>query len=189
MLKSEARKIYRERRNAIAPAEREKLDDLLLIQFQKLNLPFLHTVMSYFPIEENKEPNTNLFTEFLEFRNPALNLAYPKINAETRTLQAVLTNADTAFQKGIYDVPEPIGDHFISPGAFDLVLVPLLICDHKGFRVGYGKGFYDRYLPYCRDNCIKIGFSYFDPVAEITDKNDFDVPLDLCITPDNVYVF
>jgi len=171
MLKSEARKIYRERRNAIAPAEREKLDDLLLIQFQKLNLPFLHTVMSYFPIEENKEPNTNLFTEFLEFRNPALNLAYPKINAETRTLQAVLTNADTAFQKGIY------------------VLVPLLICDHKGFRVGYGKGFYDRYLPYCRDNCIKIGFSYFDPVAEITDKNDFDVPLDLCITPDNVYVF
>lgn len=189
MLKSEARKIYREKRDAIPSAEREKLDDLLLIQFQKVDLPFLHTILSYLPIEENKEPNTNLITGFLEFRNPALNLAYPKINAETRTMQAVLTNADTAFQKGIYNVPEPVSGHFISPEAFDLVLVPLLICDHKGFRVGYGKGFYDRYLPYCRMNCIKAGFSYFEPVDEITDKDEFDVSLDLCITPDNVYVF
>jgi 5-formyltetrahydrofolate cyclo-ligase len=45
------------------------------------------------------------------------------------------------FQKGIYNVPEPISDHYISPEAFDLILVPLLICDRKGFRVGYGKVF------------------------------------------------
>src|SRR5258705_5598202 len=173
MLKSKARKIYRQKREAISPAEREKLDDLLLIQFQKVDLPFLNTILSYLPIEENKEPDTNLITSFLEFRNPALNLAYPKINAGTRTMQAVLTNADTAFQKGIYNVREPVSDHFISPEAFDLVLVPLLICDHKGFRVGYGKGFYDRNLPHCRINCIKAGFSYFEPVEEITDKDEF----------------
>ena len=83
MLKNEARKIYREKRDSISTAERERLDDLLLIQFQKVDLPFLHTILSYLPIEENKEPNTNLITGFLEFRNPALNLAYPKINAET----------------------------------------------------------------------------------------------------------
>src|SRR6266705_1950390 len=107
MLKSEARKIYREKREAIPPAEREKLDDLLLIQFQKVDLPFLHTILSYLPIEEHKEPDTNLISGFLEFKNPALNLAYPKINAESRTMKAILTNADTAFQKGIYNVHEP----------------------------------------------------------------------------------
>jgi 5-formyltetrahydrofolate cyclo-ligase len=189
MLKNEARKIFREKRDALSSAERKKLNDLLLIQFQKVDLPFLHTILSYLPIEENKEPDTDLITGFLEFRNPALNLAYPKINAETRTIQAMLTNADTAFQKGIYNVPEPISDHFILPEAFDLVLVPLLICDSKGFRVGYGKGFYDRYLPHCRSDCIKAGFLYFEPVDEITDTDEFDVPLDLCITPYNIYVF
>jgi 5-formyltetrahydrofolate cyclo-ligase len=128
--------------------------------------------MSYCPIEENKEPEyTILSPRFLKSGILALNLAYPKINAETRTMQAVLTNADTAFQKGIYNVPEPISDHFISPEAFDLVLVPLLICDRKGYRVGYGKGFYDRYLPYCRTDCIKAGLLYFEPVDEITDTD------------------
>jgi 5-formyltetrahydrofolate cyclo-ligase len=189
MRKSEARKLYCEKRNALSLAERTKLDDLLLIQFQKIDLPFLHTILSYLPIEENKEPNTNLITGFLEFRNPSLNLAYPKINAGAQTMQAVLTNADTAFKKGIYNIPEPISDHFISPEAFDLVIVPLLVCDRKGFRVGYGKGFYDRYLPHCRADCIKAGFLYFEPVDEITDKDEFDVPLNLCITPQNIYVF
>ena len=51
------------------------------------------------------------------------------------------------------------------------------------------KGFYDKYLKGCRKDCIKAGFSYFEPVDSISDRHDFDVPLDLCITPQNVYVF
>lgn len=189
MIKSEARKIYREKRNALSHAERLRLDDLLLIQFQKAELPFLHTILSFRSIEENGEPDTKAFTAFLEFRNPALNIAYPKVNKESKGMQAVLTDADTPFQKGLYNVPEPLSDHIISPEAFDLILVPMLICDQNGYRVGYGKGFYDRYLMYTRDNCIKVGFSYFEPIEEIADKNEFDVPLNLCITPQKIYVF
>jgi 5-formyltetrahydrofolate cyclo-ligase len=77
----------------------------------------------------------------------------------------------------------------MAPADIDMILVPLLAFDKKGYRVGYGKGFYDKYLADCRKNCIKAGFSYFDPVDEIADKGDFDVPLDLCITPQSVYVF
>jgi 5-formyltetrahydrofolate cyclo-ligase len=189
MLKYEARKIYRQKRDALPAAERAKLDDLLLIQFQKAELPFLHSVLSYRSIEENSEPNTNIITAFLEFRNPALHLAYPKVNNGAGIMQAVLTDADTAFEKGAYNVPEPISNHILTPEAFDLVLVPLLIFDKQGFRVGYGKGFYDKYLSCCRPNCIKAGFSYFEPIDEIADKDEFDVPLDLCITPHNIYVF
>lgn len=189
MLKYEARKIYREKRDALPAIERTKLDDLLLIQFQKAELPFLHTILSYRSIEDNNEPDTNLITNFLKFRNPSMLLAYPKVNNNAGTMQAVLTDADTAFQKGAYNVPEPISNHILSPEAFDLVIVPLLIFDKQGFRVGYGKGFYDKYLSHCRADCIKTGFCYFEPVDEITDKDEFDVPLDLCITPHNVYVF
>jgi 5-formyltetrahydrofolate cyclo-ligase len=99
MLKMQSKKNIQEKRDAIPPVEREKLDESVADTISEVDLPFLHTILSYLPIEENKEPNTNLITGFLEFRNPALNLAYPKINAVTRTMQAVLTNADTAFPK------------------------------------------------------------------------------------------
>lgn len=189
MTKAEARTIYREKRNALDEAGRSKLDDLLLIQFQKLELPFLHTVFSYWPIAENNEPNTHLFTDFLSFRNPALNLAYPKLSRGAETMEAVMINEDTAFKKGLFNVPEPISDHLISPESIDLVFVPLLICDRRGYRVGYGKGYYDRYLKQCRADCIMAGILYFDPVDVITDTDEFDVPLNLCITPRHSYVF
>jgi len=189
MLKYEARKIYREKREELSEAEKTKLDDLLLIQFQKAEIPFLHTVLSYRSIQDNNEPNTELITGFLEFKNPALHLAYPKINNNTVTMQAVMVDADTAFEKGPYNVSEPISTHILLPTAFDLILVPLLIFDKQGFRVGYGRGFYDKYLSHCRPDCIKVGLCYFEPIDEIADKDEFDVPLDLCITPHNIYVF
>ena len=70
-----------------------------------------------------------------------------------------------------------------------MVFVPMVAFDMKGYRVGYGKGFYDRYLPRCRPDVIKIGFSFFDPVDNIKDIADFDVPLNFCITPSRIYEF
>ena len=70
-----------------------------------------------------------------------------------------------------------------------MVLVPLLACDRAGHRVGYGKGFYDRFLAACRPDCRKIGLSYFRPVEAIVDVYDGDVRLDRVITPDGVIQF
>ncbi|HEX8461529.1 MAG TPA: 5-formyltetrahydrofolate cyclo-ligase, partial [Segetibacter sp.] len=71
----------------------------------------------------------------------------------------------------------------------DLVFVPLLAYDKRGYRVGYGKGFYDRYLSLCKPEVLKVGFSYFGPEESIDDTHQFDVPLNYCITPDNIYEF
>jgi 5-formyltetrahydrofolate cyclo-ligase len=189
MTKKELRNIYREKRNALTATEQDKLDDLLLIQFQKAELPFINTLLSYWPIEENKEPNAHLFTDYLEFRNPELLVAYPKTDFIINEMEAVATNEETEFIKNEQNIYEPESGNRMAPADIDMILVPLLAFDKKGYRVGYGKGFYDKYLADCRKNCIKAGFSYFDPVDEITDKGDFDVPLDLCITPQSVYVF
>ena len=104
-------------------------------------------------------------------------------------MDAVAVTEDAAFIKGSFNVPEPVSDHILSPESFDLVFVPMLICDQKGYRVGYGKGFYDKYLAKCRRDCIKIGLSYFPPVDSIEDKEQFDIPLNICITPQQAYVF
>jgi 5-formyltetrahydrofolate cyclo-ligase len=70
-----------------------------------------------------------------------------------------------------------------------MIIIPLLAFDEKGYRVGYGKGFYDRYLKECREDCLKIGLSYFEAVPSVDDAAEFDVPLDFCITPQRTYVF
>lgn len=189
MLKKEARKIYKEKRMNLPEAERLKLDDLLLIQFQTMDLPFLNTLLSYWPIEENKEPNTHLFTEFLKFRNPELKICYPVSDFNTMTMQAIATGIDTPFEKRNLNIYEPDKGDPVLTNEIDIIFVPLLAFEKNGYRVGYGKGFYDIYLAECREDCIKAGFCYFDPLDLIDDLDEFDVPLNLCITPKNVYVF
>jgi 5-formyltetrahydrofolate cyclo-ligase len=189
MLKRNARKIYREQRKAVSASDKTKWDDLLLIQFQTLPLPFLSTVLSFYPLEENNEPDTFVIARYLQFKNPGINIAYPKTNLLDHSMQAIVCPEDAAFEENDFYVPEPVGGDSIDPQIIDLVLVPLLAFDKKGYRVGYGKGFYDRFLLQCKERCIKIGLSYFDPLDRIEDANEFDVPLDFCITPQKVYVF
>ena len=189
MLKSEARKIYKEKRQALPLSERVKMDDLLLIQLQTTGLPFITFLLSYWPLEEAHEPNTHLFTDYLEFQNPEIVVCYPKTDFSSLTMQSLQTNDDTRFRKNQYNIYEPEDGEIVSPGGMDMIFVPLLAFDKKGYRVGYGKGFYDRYLSQCRSGCVKIGFSYFEPLDALDDAGEFDVPLDLCVTPTTVYAF
>jgi 5-formyltetrahydrofolate cyclo-ligase len=189
MLKKDARQLYREKRMALSDQERVKLDDLMLIQFQSAGLPFIESLLTYWPIEENNEPDTHLFTEFLRFRNPELKVCYPQSDFAAGYMQAALTDIDTPFTKTVLNILEPDSNEILLPEEIDLVFVPLLAFDKKGYRVGYGKGFYDKWLAGCREDCIKVGFSYFEPVESLEGRHDFDVPLNLCITPHNLYVF
>jgi 5-formyltetrahydrofolate cyclo-ligase len=99
MLKAEARKYYRDKRMELSNAERSKLDDLLLIQFQTVKLPFINTLLSYWPIEENKEPNTHLFTDYIEFKNPEVKICYPKADFKKKVMTAVITDEETKFKR------------------------------------------------------------------------------------------
>jgi 5-formyltetrahydrofolate cyclo-ligase len=55
--------------------------------------------------------------------------------------------------------------------------------------VGYGKGFYDKFLNECRKDLVKIGLSLFNPVDKISDIQKHDIPMDYCITPEKIYAF
>ena len=189
MLKSEARNYYRAKRNEITPQQKMKLDDLLLIQFQKLFLPPIYNLLSFVPIEGNNEINTFLLTDYLAFTNPGLQVAYPKTNLLSAQMQAIVVTDDTVFEENNYRIPEPAAGEVLDPAMIDVVLLPMLGFDKKGNRVGYGKGFYDRFLKQCTDDCIKIGLCYFEAVDALDDTNEFDVPLNYCITPQMIYVF
>lgn len=166
-----------------------KWDDLLLIQFQTLQLPFIEYVLSFYPIEENNETDTLLITDYLHFKNLDLKICYPKTNLQQCTMQAIMCNADSIFEANAYNIPEPLDSDAAEPSLIDMVIIPMLAFDEQGNRVGYGKGFYDRFLTQCRSDCLKVGLSYFDAIDSVEDANEFDVPLDLCITPQRIYVF
>jgi len=189
MHKAEARELYRQKRKELSDAERAKADDLMLIQFQTIELPPIHHLLAYWPIEENNEPNTHLFNDYVEFKNPAIKFLYPKTDFEKLHMEAIEVNADTAFQKNGWNIHEPLDGTVTDAMTIDMIFVPLIIFDKHGYRIGYGKGFYDKYLKGCRPDCLKVGFCYFEPIDAIEGTREFDVPLNLCITPNNAYVF
>ena len=88
-----------------------------------------------------------------------------------------------------YGIPEPVDGLEVPPQKIDVVFVPLLAFDGKGHRVGYGKGFYDRFLADCRKDVLAVGLSFFEAEEAYITHNETDVPLDFCVTPKRVYAF
>ncbi|ULQ57723.1 5-formyltetrahydrofolate cyclo-ligase [Flavihumibacter rivuli] len=190
MTKQELRKQYTEKRLAIPDRERRKLDDLLLINFQQLDIPpFVETVMSYWPLETKGEVNTFLITDFLEFRMPGLQLAFPVSDFTNHSMKPMLVNDDTDYVRNEYGIAEPVNCPELSPKDIDMVIVPLLAFDRMGYRLGYGKGFYDRFLAQCRADVFRLGLCYFEPLDALPGIDHFDVPLSACVTPATIYEF
>ena len=189
MIKTALRSIYKDKRNALSEKDRMKLDDLILIQLQQLPMPDIQTLLSYMPIALHNEVNTTPITDYVKFRIPGLQLAFPKINYAQVSMQAILVDDTTDYAVNHHGIAEPQQGTVLPPEELDMVFVPMLAYDKRGYRVGYGKGFYDRFLELCRRDVIKIGFSYFEPEPLISDVNDFDIPLNFAITPECIYEF
>jgi 5-formyltetrahydrofolate cyclo-ligase len=187
--KAALRQAYREKRMALSPGMESRLQDLLLIRFQQLPLPFVDTVHCYLPATTRKEPDPLPLARFMAFRNPALQLIVPVVNADRQTLSHVLLEADTMLELNNWGIPEPVDAQPADPSSAQLVFIPLLAFDRQGHRVGYGKGFYDRFLANLPQDILRIGLSFFDPVERITDTNTFDIRLHYCVTPEHLYAF
>ena len=189
MTKKELRVLYKSRRKQVDPHQAEKLNDLILIQFQKIKLPFIGCVHTYLASLRLNEPDTSSIIRYLHFREPQLKVAVPRIDLSTNDMHHIHMDDNVNLLTNNYGIDEPeTGDH-VEINEIGLVLVPLLAFDAAGFRVGYGKGFYDRFLKKCRPDTIKVGISFFDEPQEIDDIDVFDVPLDYCATPSRLFTF
>lgn len=105
-----------------------------------------------------------------------------------KKMESIRIESHTPFTISPWGIEEPELGAIVPPGAIDLVLLPLLVFDIAGHRLGYGGGFYDRYLPYCL-HATKVGLSYFDPIAALPEIEAYDIPMDYCVTPTQVHHF
>jgi len=189
MTKKELRILYKQKRLDLSAKDKVIFDDLMLLQLQTFNFEGVKTLLTYWPIEENNEPNSSLFSRYLSYFVPNLRIAYPVSDFTTNTMNALIVDEETIFETNKYGLTEPKEGIEIDPNEIDLIFVPNLICDKQGFRLGYGKGFYDRFLTACNTDVMLIGFNYFEPINSISDIDEFDIPLNYCITPNNVFEF
>lgn len=188
MNKSDLRKICLAGQKSLSFGERiEKsraISENFFENFDLAKIDFLH---SFLPIEKFNEIDTKFIFQKIWKDFPHVRTLVPRVDFESFEMKNLLYDAETELSQNAWNIHEPLHDETIETEKIDAVLVPLLCFDVRGFRVGYGKGFYDRFLKNCRADCLKIGLSYFAPVEKIADADEFDVKLDFCVTPFEVY--
>ncbi len=158
----------------------------MLGHFTSLSFAGIKTIHIFLPISEKKEPDTFLFIDWLRLNHPEIDIIVPRADFDTSLMTHVVYEGTESLVKNIFNILEPQSGT-LHTGDVDLVLIPMLAFDKRGYRVGYGKGFYDRFLQNIETN--KIGLCLFEPTADIDDVNEFDVKLDACITPLGVHRF
>ena len=187
MHKKELRSKYKSLRASLSENEIEEKS--LAIANKLLALPIWENTYFhiFLPIIEQKEVDTEVILHMLAGKDKEIIVS--KSDFESRKMTHFLLTDATKIKKNDYNIPEPIDGIEIPTSKIEVVFVPLLAFDKKGNRVGYGKGFYDRFLSECNPETIKIGLSFFDPEELISDVNDDDIRLNYCVTPNTVFSF
>ncbi|MDF2833527.1 5-formyltetrahydrofolate cyclo-ligase [Chryseobacterium indoltheticum] len=186
MKKSEIRKIYLEKRKNLSQDEVFLLSERIFENFVKFFKPVSKQKVHIFvPIEKFKEINTQIFIDYFLSRN--IKVFVPKI-VDTKLISVEIFS-DTQFETNNWGISEPVSNEDSEVLDFDFVITPLLYCDFKGNRVGYGKGFYDQFFENISKNSKKIGVNYFNPDDIIDDVRENDIPLDYLVTATDVLSF
>jgi len=80
----------------------------------------------------------------------------------------------------IFEIPEPVGDFFVDFDQIDLAVIPGVAFDIDNYRLGRGKGYYDKLLPNVK--AIKVGVCFLFQRFDIVPTDKYDIPMDMVIT-------
>lgn len=186
MLKAELRKEYMQKRKALSTDEAFLLSENILANFLAYFKPERgQKVHVFMPIKKLKEIDTGIFID--AFLKADIRVFVPKVVEDK--LISVEISKDTIFETSSWGISEPVSNEDSQELYFDYVITPLLYCDHKGNRIGYGKGFYDAFFQSISVESKKIGVNYFNPAEAIDDVWENDIPLDYLVTPTEVLSF
>lgn len=185
--KKHARTLFREKRSQLTPHEiQEKSIEIAnrLLQLPIWDCNVFHVFLS---IERLKEVDTESILTLLMAKDKKIVVS--RTDFEKREMIHYAVNENTKFKKSEWGICEPIEGELVKSTEIEVVFVPLLACDFKGNRVGYGKGFYDRFLLNCSEKAIFIGLSFYEPIVEEILSEPTDVKLHRVVTPNKIFDF
>ena len=168
-------------RNALPVVAREARSQKIAVRVVELpEFKAARTVVAF--ASTGSEVQTRAVIESVWSRKGTL--ALPRVTGDALSLREVASQ--TELQQGAFGVAEPPEDSpSVKPLDVDFALVPALAVDPRGFRLGYGRGFYDRLLPLLERACTCVVAYDFQLLAEIPEL-PFDASVDLIVTDERV---
>ncbi len=182
--KTELRKSMLAKRKQLTAEERGQAGQAAMQQVLQL-VAGCRTVMLYMPFRG--ELDTLPLAHELE--RQGIGVAVPLTDQANRKLTPALLKGTAALVPGAYGILEPAIGHYreLSATALDAVIVPGVAFDLMGYRIGYGGGYYDRFLPSLRPDCLTIGYAYHWQVVDQVPKDAWDARLSWLATDTSVF--
>lgn len=186
------------RENSRAPFLRAR-DSLSSDEIQSKSLEIAHLFLSlkeyqktqtlFFYASKESEVNTSLMIEAAW--QDGKKVALPRTLDDEHLEARLVTNLERDCHKGRFDIlePHPKKTMEIAKETIDCFVVPGVAFDLKGYRMGWGKGYFDRYLSDLRPNQIKIGLAYELQVCKALQTSPHDVKIDVLVTENRVLRF
>lgn len=179
---------YKRRRSqlAVAELERKSWDIFLNVKAFLERHPRFKHIHLFFPIAKQFEVNTFPIKDHLEKQNATVYTS--RVLNGSPEMEVLRLNPNTGFTLDPWGIPIPVHYQKTTGEQIELVFVPLLVVDMSGNRIGFGKGYYDRFLAALSPLVVKVGLSFFEPEQSIP-ADGHDVLLDYCITPEAIIPF
>lgn len=169
------------RRDKLGESEYERFCRMVIENlFNHANLSSYYTLHTYLAVIEKKEADTWPILDRLKRESPHVRVVVPKMVGDE--LEHYYYEGLHQLDQNQFGIFEPTHGTPVEISRIEAVIVPLLVADKQGNRLGYGRGFYDRFLNQCNPQCKKIGLSLFN-LEETIPTDEWDIKLDLIITP------
>ena len=183
--KDKIRRAVLAERLAMSDEERQAADKIMLARFTALaSFRFAKVILLYVPIKG--EPN--VLGCFEAARTAGKQIAFPICHPETRTMTFGIVSSPDELTAGAYGIPEPPASATLyqpSKHEHDLCVVPGVCFDRHGHRIGYGKGYYDRFL--ATFGGASVGLTPHRFLRNELPHGRFDRPIDLILTERGVF--
>lgn len=170
-----------EKRNSLTPQEIKEAEKLIINNLMELN-QFIKSQNVFSYLSFRSEVPTNYIIKYcIEHKK---NVYIPICIRETKEMLISLFDDDVLLSTSNYGVQEPtketikIADREI----LDIAIMPGAVFDTRGYRVGYGAGYYDKFFAHTKKKIYKIALAFSFQVIEEVPHDNFDIPVDCIVT-------
>lgn len=174
MLKKEIAKQMKQKRLELDVSQKKAFDEAIVSRMK--NLVEKDAVVALFMPLKGEVNVLPLFDEFKD----VCKIVFPKVISDTEMIFYEVSDYDD-FVRGTFNLLEPKETcPLVLKEDIDLFFIPLLAYNEKHYRIGYGRGYYDRYLS--QSQALKYGVAYTFQKVDVAFEDEYDVACDGIVT-------
>lgn len=180
MNKKELRKIMIEKRDNIHKEEKAVMDKNIIFSLKEKEF-YKNSKNIFIYLGFGSEIDTMSYIQ--DFINDGKHIFIPRIDIKTKKMEAVEITSLDGLKENKYGILEPDNNkEEFYKNNLELIILPGVAFDHSGRRIGYGGGYYDRYLEDIDKRIIKVALIYDFQLLENVPAEEHDIKADYIIT-------